>query len=70
MQHVHENILGMRFRISPEAFFQTNSLATELLYRQVRDLCNYGNPSDAIETTSKEEQKSTIYGMDGIIAGL
>lgn len=31
-----EEILGLRFRISPFSFFQTNTLGAELLYQQVR----------------------------------
>ncbi|MFT4049596.1 MAG: 23S rRNA (uracil(1939)-C(5))-methyltransferase RlmD [Solirubrobacterales bacterium] len=31
--HIEEEILGLTFRISPDAFFQTNSAQTEKLYR-------------------------------------
>ncbi|KAJ3090468.1 tRNA methyltransferase 2 [Quaeritorhiza haematococci] len=36
---VTENLLGLNFRISPLAFFQVNTPATELLYSQIRDWC-------------------------------
>ncbi|KAI8590560.1 S-adenosyl-L-methionine-dependent methyltransferase [Geranomyces variabilis] len=36
---VHETILGLRFRISPTAFFQVNTEATNSLYSLVRDWC-------------------------------
>ncbi|KAJ3161957.1 tRNA methyltransferase 2 [Geranomyces michiganensis] len=36
---VHETILGLRFRISPTAFFQVNTEATNNLYSLVRDWC-------------------------------
>ncbi|KAJ3178750.1 tRNA methyltransferase 2 [Geranomyces variabilis] len=36
---VHETILGLRFRISPTAFFQVNTEATNTLYSLVRDWC-------------------------------
>ena len=61
LQNVHENILGLLFRISPDAFFQTNSRATEVLYRQVRDLCSHGNHTDAAASTVS--QQPTIYGV-------
>eukprot|EP01112_Ceratiomyxa_fruticulosa_P013119 TRINITY_DN3671_c0_g1_i1.p1 TRINITY_DN3671_c0_g1~~TRINITY_DN3671_c0_g1_i1.p1 ORF type:complete len:830 (-),score=189.53 TRINITY_DN3671_c0_g1_i1:163-2652(-) len=35
--YVTENLLGLSFKISPNAFFQTNSSATEVLYKVVRD---------------------------------
>ena len=63
LQHVHEELLGLRFRISPDAFFQTNSPATELLYRQVRDLCRHGNHSSEVsDVESLEAPTPAIYG--------
>lgn len=32
-------MLGFKFRISPDAFFQVNQAAAEVLYSTVRDLC-------------------------------
>lgn len=32
-------MLGFKFRISPDAFFQVNQSAAEMLYSTVRDLC-------------------------------
>ncbi|KAG2186857.1 hypothetical protein INT44_003084 [Umbelopsis vinacea] len=37
---VHEEILGCRFRISYNSFFQINTPATELLYKTCADWCN------------------------------
>ncbi|CAJ1067348.1 tRNA (uracil(54)-C(5))-methyltransferase homolog-B [Xyrichtys novacula] len=37
--HIHEEVLGFKFRISADAFFQVNQSAAEVLYRTVRDLC-------------------------------
>ena len=58
-QHVHETILGLRFRISPDAFFQTNTPATEVLYRQVHDLCCHSNHSDGVASVKTQP---TVYG--------
>ncbi|ORX71692.1 Trm2 tRNA methyltransferase 2-like protein A [Anaeromyces robustus] len=38
-KYVHENLLGINFRISPNAFFQVNTDATQLLYTTIRDWC-------------------------------
>lgn len=35
--HFEEELLGLRFRISPFSFFQTNSLGAEVLYQTARD---------------------------------
>jgi len=44
--HIYEELLSLKFRISPAAFFQVNIPATELLYSTVRDWC--GLNKDAI----------------------
>ena len=35
--YFYEELLGLRFRISPFSFFQTNSLGAEVLYQMARD---------------------------------
>uniref|UniRef100_UPI0037E96B4B tRNA (uracil-5-)-methyltransferase homolog B n=1 Tax=Semicossyphus pulcher TaxID=241346 RepID=UPI0037E96B4B len=37
--HLYEEVLGFKFRISADAFFQVNQAAAEVLYGTVRDLC-------------------------------
>ncbi|XP_039995356.1 tRNA (uracil(54)-C(5))-methyltransferase homolog-B isoform X2 [Xiphias gladius] len=37
--HIYEEVLGFKFRISADAFFQVNQAAAEVLYGTVRDLC-------------------------------
>ncbi|XP_070833195.1 tRNA (uracil-5-)-methyltransferase homolog B [Chaetodon trifascialis] len=37
--HIYEELLGFKFRISADAFFQVNQAAAEVLYSTVRDLC-------------------------------
>ncbi|KAM4607571.1 tRNA (uracil-5-)-methyltransferase homolog B [Polymixia lowei] len=37
--HIHEEVLGFKFRISADAFFQVNRAAAEVLYSTVRDMC-------------------------------
>lgn len=35
--HIYEQILGLKFKISPFSFFQTNSLGAEVLYSKARE---------------------------------
>uniref|UniRef100_A0A087Y665 tRNA (uracil(54)-C(5))-methyltransferase n=1 Tax=Poecilia formosa TaxID=48698 RepID=A0A087Y665_POEFO len=37
--YLHEEVLGFKFRISADAFFQVNQAAAQVLYNTVRDLC-------------------------------
>ncbi|XP_034754897.1 tRNA (uracil(54)-C(5))-methyltransferase homolog-B isoform X1 [Etheostoma cragini] len=37
--HIYEEVLGFKFRISADAFFQVNQAAAEVLYSTVRHLC-------------------------------
>eukprot|EP00064_Thunnus_orientalis_P008616 superscaffoldBa00001037_g8639 len=37
--HIYEEVLGFKFRISADAFFQVNQAAAQVLYSTVRDLC-------------------------------
>ncbi len=43
---IEEELLGLRFRVSPFSFFQTNTNGAELLYRTVRELT--GSVKDAV----------------------
>jgi len=44
--YVHEDLCGLRFRVSPLAFFQINTPATEKLYGLVRDWCGLSEERD------------------------
>ena len=47
-EFVHEKLLGLQFRISPQAFFQSNTPAAEVLYRTIQEFCG---PLDQESTT-------------------
>ncbi|XP_071116030.1 tRNA (uracil-5-)-methyltransferase homolog A-like [Haliotis cracherodii] len=38
--HIYEEVLGLKFRISPDAFFQVNTKAAEILYSQLAEWCD------------------------------
>lgn len=44
--YIYEKVLGFKFRISPDAFFQVNQAAAEVLYSTIRDLCVPNIPND------------------------
>ncbi|NXI14015.1 TRM2 methyltransferase, partial [Irena cyanogastra] len=37
--HIFEELFGLKFRISPDAFFQVNTAGAEVLYQAVGELC-------------------------------
>ncbi|MBO5303857.1 MAG: 23S rRNA (uracil(1939)-C(5))-methyltransferase RlmD [Lachnospiraceae bacterium] len=52
----YEELLGLKFKITPFSFFQTNSLGAEVLYATAREFIG-----DAIENT--DEKKSTVFDL-------
>lgn len=57
---IEEQLLGLRFRISPQAFFQTNTQAAEVLYRQILNLLDDTGPGAVYD----------LYSGTGTIAQL
>ncbi|XP_038048112.1 tRNA (uracil(54)-C(5))-methyltransferase homolog [Patiria miniata] len=47
--HLHETLFDLQFRISPDAFFQVNTPATEVLYSTVMDLCRLGRDTTVLD---------------------
>ncbi|KAF7278763.1 hypothetical protein GWI33_007996 [Rhynchophorus ferrugineus] len=47
--HIYETILGLKFRISPEAFFQINTKAAEILYNSVIELAEPTETSTMVD---------------------
>ncbi|XP_075220489.1 tRNA (uracil-5-)-methyltransferase homolog A [Lycorma delicatula] len=48
-KYIVEELCGLKFRISPEAFFQVNSAVAELLYDSVRKLAELNEKSTLID---------------------
>ena len=44
--YFYEELLGLKFRISPFSFFQTNSLGAEVLYQTAREYIACGKTCD------------------------
>ncbi|MCR5488350.1 MAG: 23S rRNA (uracil(1939)-C(5))-methyltransferase RlmD [Lachnospiraceae bacterium] len=63
-EHLFDEILGLRFRISPFSFFQTNTLGAEILYRTAADYVRLalGSPSGKAGTVFD------LYSGTGTIA--
>ncbi|KAI9099856.1 S-adenosyl-L-methionine-dependent methyltransferase [Phlyctochytrium arcticum] len=62
---VHEKLLGLTFRISPTAFFQINTPATEKLYSLVRDWCALDKLQPAASLESNEPKLLAAGDTDG-----
>jgi len=70
-----EELLGLRFKITPFSFFQTNSLGAEVLYETAREfigdaLVGGGAGADAAGTNASDEGKVVfdLYSGTGTIA--
>lgn len=59
----YEELLGLRFKISPFSFFQTNSLGAEVLYSTVRDYI-LGDSQDCLN----DKVVYDLYSGTGTIA--
>ncbi|XP_053337608.1 tRNA (uracil-5-)-methyltransferase homolog A [Clarias gariepinus] len=46
---IHEELLGLRFRVSPHSFFQTNTLAAEVLYSSVGEWAQLDRDSTVLD---------------------
>ncbi|XP_069723502.1 tRNA (uracil-5-)-methyltransferase homolog B isoform X2 [Phaenicophaeus curvirostris] len=70
--HIFEEILGLKFRISPDAFFQVNTGGAEVLYQAVRELGQAGGDTVLLDICcgtgtiglSLAHQVSKIIGIE------
>lgn len=61
--YFYEELLGLRFQISPFSFFQTNSLGAEVLYSTAREFILGDNPDMLADKTVYD-----LYSGTGTIA--
>lgn len=47
--HISESLLGLKFRISPEAFFQINKDAAEVLYSSAIELAEVNKSTTVVD---------------------
>ncbi|XP_027715171.1 tRNA (uracil-5-)-methyltransferase homolog A [Vombatus ursinus] len=48
-KYIHEELLGLKFRISPHAFFQVNTPAAEVLYTTIQDWAQLDRESTVLD---------------------
>ncbi|XP_067395946.1 tRNA (uracil-5-)-methyltransferase homolog A [Emydura macquarii macquarii] len=48
-KYIYEELLGLKFRISPHAFFQVNTQAAEVLYTAIRDWAQLNQDSTVLD---------------------
>lgn len=59
LEYFYEELLGLKFKISPFSFFQTNSLGAEVLYDTAREYVTYARENGNIG----ERQNNIIYDL-------
>ena len=68
----HEEVLGLKFKITPFSFFQTNTLSAEVLYSKVREYVGIACRSNEGDTTEIPGNKVVydLYSGTGTIGQL
>ena len=67
--YFYEELLGLRFKITPFSFFQTNSLGAEVLYQTAREFIGNALPSETEEDiASNGKVVFDLYSGTGTIA--
>ncbi|XP_010567124.1 PREDICTED: tRNA (uracil(54)-C(5))-methyltransferase homolog isoform X1 [Haliaeetus leucocephalus] len=76
--HIFEEVLGLKFRISPDAFFQVNTGAAEVLYQVVGELSQAGGDTILLDICcgtgtiglSLAHQVSKIIGIEVVVKAI
>jgi len=48
-EYIVEEVNGLKFRISPESFFQINTAASELLFNSAKDLASINSQTTVLD---------------------
>lgn len=68
--YIYENLLGLRFKISPFSFFQTNSLGAEVLYETAREYAAQSDTKDSSPQNTLSTGEAPEYVKDKLIFDL
>jgi len=64
--HIYEELLGLKFRITPFSFFQTNSLSAEVIYSKAREYINNNVIDNGViyngDTDSNQKSNTQKFG--------
>lgn len=66
--YFYEELLGLKFKISPFSFFQTNSLGAEVLYETARDFIREAYKDESGLDSLKNKVVYDLYSGTGTIA--
>ena len=61
--HFFEELLGLKFRITPFSFFQTNSLSAEVIYSKAREYINNSVINNDVIDGNCSENFGTVYDL-------
>ncbi|CAG2184771.1 TRMT2A [Mytilus edulis] len=59
-KYIEEKLFDLKFRVSPDAFFQVNTLGAEVLYSQVADWCNASPTTTVLDICCGTDSGATI----------
>uniref|UniRef100_H3B9R3 tRNA (uracil(54)-C(5))-methyltransferase n=1 Tax=Latimeria chalumnae TaxID=7897 RepID=H3B9R3_LATCH len=70
--YIYEEVLGLKFRISPDAFFQVNTAGAEILYQTIGEMCEVDKDTTLLDVCcgtgaiglSLSQQVSRVFGIE------
>ncbi|EGT56982.1 hypothetical protein CAEBREN_10396 [Caenorhabditis brenneri] len=62
--YIYESLLDCRFRVSPPAFFQTNSQAACVLYSKIGELCGLGEKASTTSDVPMETDEKPVEASE------
>ncbi|KAG8146316.1 hypothetical protein E2320_012676 [Naja naja] len=65
-KYIQEDLLGLKFRISPHAFFQVNTKAAEVLYSTIQDWADITQETTVLDVCSVEDAKANAQ-LNGLM---